>query len=46
MIVDTPKEIQNLSPKTNFTVANLGKVGNYNLYYNDIPVLLDDSNCI
>lgn len=34
VIVDTPKEIQNLSPKTNFTVANLGKVGNYNLYYN------------
>ena len=36
VIVDTPKEIQNLSPKTNFTVANLGKVGNYNLYYNVI----------
>lgn len=34
VIVDTPKEIQNLSPKTNFTVANLGKVGNYTLYYN------------
>lgn len=34
IVTDTPKEIQNLSPKTNFTVANLGKVGNYNLYYN------------
>ena len=34
VVTDTPKEIQNLSPKTNFTVANLGKVGNYNLYYN------------
>lgn len=33
VIVDTPKEIQNLSPKTNFTVANLGKVGKYDLYY-------------
>lgn len=34
IVTNTPKEIQNLSPKTNFTVANLGKVGNYNLYYN------------
>lgn len=34
IVTDTPKEIQNISPKTNFTVANLGKVGNYNLYYN------------
>lgn len=34
VVTDTPKEIQKLSPKTNFTVANLGKVGNYNLYYN------------
>ncbi len=34
VVTDTPKEIQNLSPKTNFTVANLGKVGNYKLYYN------------
>lgn len=34
IVTDTPKEIQNLSPKTNFTVANLGKVGNYKLYYN------------
>ena len=34
IVTDTPKEIQNLSPKTNFTVANLGKAGNYNLYYN------------
>lgn len=34
IVTNTPKEIRNLSPKTNFTVANLGKVGNYNLYYN------------
>lgn len=34
IVTNTPKEIQNLSPKTNFTVANLGKVGNYKLYYN------------
>lgn len=34
IVTNTPKEIQKLSPKTNFTVANLGKVGNYNLYYN------------
>lgn len=34
IVTDTPKEIQNLSPKTNFTVANLGKVGKYDLYYN------------
>ena len=33
IVTDTPKEIQNLSPKTNFTVANLGKVGKYDLYY-------------
>lgn len=33
VVTDTPKEIQKLSPKTNFTVANLGKVGKYDLYY-------------
>lgn len=30
----TPKELQALSPNSNFSVINLGKVGNYNLYYN------------
>ena len=34
VLTETPQELQSLYPKTNFTVANLGKVGNYNLYYN------------
>lgn len=32
--VDTPKELQELYPNTNFTVTKLGEVGEYNLYYN------------
>lgn len=34
VLTETPQELQSLYPKTNFTVANLGKVGRYNLYYN------------
>ena len=34
VMVDTPKELQELSPTTNFTVAKLGQVGEYSLYYN------------
>lgn len=32
--VDTPKELQELYPNTNFTVTKLGEVGEYSLYYN------------
>lgn len=34
VIVDTPKELQELSPNANFTLAKLGEVGEYTLYYN------------
>ncbi|MGN0477025.1 MAG: Ig-like domain-containing protein [Ruminococcus sp.] len=34
VMVDTPEELQELSPTTNFTVAKLGQVGEYSLYYN------------
>lgn len=34
VIVDTPKELQELYPNTNFTVTKLGEVGEYSLYYN------------
>ena len=32
--VDTPKELQELYPNTNFTVTKIGEVGEYSLYYN------------
>lgn len=31
--IDTPKELEKLYPNRILSVANLGKVGNYNLYY-------------
>lgn len=38
--VDTPKELQELYPNTNFTVTKVGEVGEYTLYYNVTRMLL------